>query len=340
MNQLKQITGILVFAILLAFTSCTKNERSTTKPVEPTFNSNIPSFPDLSLHLVQREYQKKSSSRSESMTFEEYLEQRLIELYPEKAYEGMLDESQEEMKKFEADYQVYLDQLQTYEEENNLESTFTGEDPAPEFINSEIEFDFLDMTKEEISEYNSLEALLEGDTISRDDLDSLLGQGDSRFIVEAALITAAVVSGYSIWRVRLAKRRAEAKTAEFYPGGLAGSGRKGDAFRHCYVSMLLRKYLSRPGASIVMTTYEIIKPNDYPMDTYMDYHNNKVGRHTRYKVFDGGDKKWEDWAINTKIWINTTNSKVKKSWTTSTSKSTVKSQEKAVSDYSYIYYLN
>lgn len=56
-----------------------------------------------------------------------------------------------------------------------------------------------------------------------------------------------------------------------------------------------------------------------------------------YPVFNG---KIEFWAINTRVWINTTNSKVKKSWTTSTSKSTVKSEERAVSDYSYVYYLN
>ena len=78
----------------------------------------------------------------------------------------------------------------------------------------------------------------------------------------------------------------------------------------------------------------------------MDYHNNKVGRNTKYWTFRGKyikDRyKWELWVERTANWVNkTSNGVLKSSWNDDNlDKSTVKKEEAKVSDYKFIYYKN
>lgn len=163
-------------------------------------------------------------------------------------------------------------------------------------------------------------------------------------LVVGILITAAAATGYAIWRVVQSKERAEAKTNDpnFFKNK-AGSGQIGDAFRHIYVSMLLRRYITRVGSATVMGGYEFFHPNPHKRDTYMDKHNNKVGRHTQYWTFRGKyirDRyKWELWAERARNWVKNTNNGVFMDWyETDPDKETAKSEEANVNNNKYLYY--
>jgi hypothetical protein len=94
-----------------------------------------------------------------------------------------------------------------------------------------------------------------------------------------------------------------------------------------------------------MSGYEKINKNPNARDTYMDLHNNKVGRHTKYWTFRGKyfkDRyKWELWASRAKNWVNISSNAVFKNWYESNpNKADAKSEEALVNDYKYIYYKN
>lgn len=84
--------------------------------------------------------------------------------------------------------------------------------------------------------------------------------------------------------------------------------------------------------------YETSNPNA-PCDKYMDWHNNYVGRVTKYDDFRISTN-WETWGVKVKNFIDNSNNGIKMNWNTSTPKATVKKQEKKASDTKYIYWKN
>jgi hypothetical protein len=77
----------------------------------------------------------------------------------------------------------------------------------------------------------------------------------------------------------------------------------------------------------------------------MDFHNNKIGRHTKYRDLKTSGN-WEDWATSVKNWINKGSSGNRKNgvdmdWETSQpNKATCESDRDAVGYNKYIYYIN
>ena len=319
MKNLVQLVIATLFATI--FLSCDKQDNLSeylTLPVEPIFKSELPAFPALSVHIVQREYEHVKSDGFKkngiALTLEEYLEKRLIELYPETAYEGMLEQAKQEMVYYKTEYEKYLFELNAYHAANGSDTLPVYIDEYREFTTLEAEIEFMEMTDKEIELFLKYEAIASSVVpASRELLDSLTNSTGGEFNLKSGiinptlLVSAAIIAGYSTWRVLQSRDRAEDKTKEFYPGK-SGAGQKGDAFRHIYVSVLLRHYITQLGSWAVMGTYETLNPNEHARDTYMDYHNNSVGRASQYWTFRGhyinDMSKWEKWATNAKNWAN------------------------------------
>ena len=349
-NKIKFFSYLLFFSILIttfSITSCNKQvediEQEVLIPEEPIFEVELPSFPSWISHVLQREFYYKKNQKATNLNYYEYIESRLIELYPEVAYEGMLEEAKVSIEQFKIDYQIYEEQLKKYYIANNLDITELEEDNYQEFTTLEDEIIYMDMTEDEIILFKELEKIATRKIpISRNEIENYTSKGGGGgILVVSFMSSAAVIAGYSVWRVIQSRNRAESKTSSFYSN--VGPGRKADAFRHIYVSVLLRRYITRPGAHLVMNTYERINPND-TKNKYMDLHNNKVGRHTKYWTFRGSyirDKyKWELWATRAKNWVNnSSNSLYYSNWRTA-SDATIISQENSASDYKYIYFQN
>lgn len=311
-------------------------------PIQPVFQTRLPSFHAITFHILQREYAHKFANGETTLFEGEYLERRLIELYPEKAFEGMYDQAKAEMAINIANYEEYLSKLRLYEVSNGMEPSIKDEEIYRPFTTLNDEINYLQMTEDEIEEFNRYEALATSEKpITREQLESLLNLR-SGVIVYVAIGTAAAITGYSVWRVYQSRNRAENKASSLFPG-LTDAGKIGDAFRHIYVSVLLRNYLTIVGAWAVMGTYEIVNPNDHARDTYMDYHNNAVGRYYEYWTFRGsywgdyGD--WEEWAENAMEWVDNLNNGVYMDWQlTNPDADTAEYEEDEVDDYKYIYY--
>ena len=93
-------------------------------------------------------------------------------------------------------------------------------------------------------------------------------------------------------RILFSKLRAESASASYCPGLDPGDTRR-DAFRHVYVNVMLRRYCSGPIAKIVMDVNEW--GNGVWGARMMDYHNNTLGRETRYEHFRG-HWFWDRWS--------------------------------------------
>tara|TARA_B110000003_G_scaffold133975_1_gene135947 strand:+ start:111 stop:1190 length:1080 start_codon:yes stop_codon:yes gene_type:complete len=358
---MKKVKKLILLPLVLFMFSCDKEFENTPNvvgidpPTEPVFRSETPMFPVSSMHIIQREYVNLTSNQERSTTAtssDEYIEQRLIELYPELAYEGIINDSKQELEKFEDEYSQYLIELNNYYLSIGADSLIEEEQDYREFTSVEDEIEFMQMTEAEIEEFLQLENFAKSKKlVNREQLDDLMFssalpndnvvQQKSGTLLIGTLIVAAI--GYPFSRIIQSRNRAESKTIEFFENNKE-AGQKGDAFRHIYVSMLLRRYITRAGSSIVMSGYEVLSPNPNARDTYMDLHNNKVGRHTKYWTFRGKyfkDRyKWELWASRAKNWVNSSSNAVLKSdwYDSNPNKADAKREEALVSDYKYIYY--
>lgn len=344
---MKKIIIFIPIVLLLITYSC-KKEQSLKMPIEPDLVINTPNFPALAIHIIQREWVNNENKLKNSgvTDLDTYIEQRLMELYPETAYIGMLKDAREEAEEFKSEYNQYLTDLKAYEIQNGIDYVEI-EDVYQPFTTLEAEIELTNMTEEEIKLFNEYEKYAKSLVpIDRETLDSLLninylkgGIINPTWLISAAGI---VIAGYDIWRVLQARNRAEQKTTEFYPT-LGGPGRKGDAFRHMYVSMHLRRYLTEVASYLVMTGYEVFTSNP-PRDEIMDLHNNKVGRHNKYSLFRGdywGDlNDWEQWAINVRNFVNVSSNGQDMLWEDpySPTKQEAKDDEAQVSNNKYIYW--
>ncbi len=326
------------------------------KPVCPVFTTDIPSFHTIVLHILQREYYHYSEKGSINMELGEYMESRLLELYPEIAYKGMYKKAIVEMDNNIKKYKQYLADLRLYEESKGIMSSrILEEETYQEYTTIEAEIEFLQMNDDEISEFMMYEKIATAETpISRKDLELLLNS-KSGVLLYSVMGTAAAITGYSVWRTYQSRNRAESKTEEFF-AGKTDNGEIGDAFRHIYVSVLLRNYLTVIGSWAVMSTYETIHPNPHARDTYMDYHNNAVGRYYEYWTFRGNYwsdyGKWKKWATKTRDWVeelivgwniyyNGINMELFYKWKSSDPDSeTAKENEEDINNHNYIYYVN
>lgn len=319
----------------------------------PILSCNLPIFPFEVLYVVCKEYESVEDGTSAKSTYKnrqilsytksEYAESRLIDLYPDKAYVGIVEDSQDFYDSVVNIYNSY-----PYLEE----STGYGingvdlPDEELEFVSHENEAIVLNMTVNETSILESMNNLARMRSFATlNDIFNASGKTQSlseKFDLVTFGMIAVMVGTYIYQRALLCAQRAETKALAYYGESdgngviVVKSGTDGDAFKHVFVNVMLRRYLTQPLAYLIMDVYyENANPN-VPCHTYMDWHNNCVGRKTKYSTFRIGNN-WETWGVNVKNYINNTNNGVYKSWTDSTPKKTVKKEEKDVDDKKYIY---
>ncbi|MGB0431957.1 MAG: DUF6973 domain-containing protein [Bacteroidia bacterium] len=324
----------------------------TIPPDDPIYQSSVPLFSILTYHLIWREYDLLSINGSP--TWHDYLEARLIELYPENAYVGMVQEDLNNFSIFLADFELYTQDWIDYELAigTPLDSISDTTDNLHSFVSLADEISYLDMSGQEVLKRNYYDSLVLNDTITRSRLDSLVDDLDSAVWKKkaskgkiAAYVALGAVSPKTLFRVIVAEQRTYQKTDYYYNQGKNGAvGEKSDAFKHIFVSMQLRNYCGRVWATIIMSGYEKIEKNGTAHERQMDLHNNKIGRHTKYSHFNLGTS-WNTWANRTRTWINATHSSgtskngIDVDWENSTpNKSTCKDERASIGSKTYIYY--
>ncbi len=363
---------IYIFALVVfVLTSCNKNEvemkQNNQEPAPPVCTSKLPRFPAEVLFVLGREYETIKDGTSEKvsaqkintaisnidkMTLNQYVENRLIELYPEEAYVGLANDMEVEGLQTMEEYENYLAQLKLYE--LSIGVVTDTEPPTPEFTSIEDEIVLMRMTQEEETSYRKLNSLaIRSDFATLDDFNDILyntrsSNGNQKVSKVAwGWITAAgivVLGTYAVIRAKICKERAENKQVEFYGGtGITlNSGTQNDAFKHIYVSMMLRRYLSEPAAWAIMDLYWENANENKPCDKYMDLHNNYLGRHSKYWTFRGhwlsDMHNWELWGERVKTFVNTSSNASKKTWTLTTIESTVKAERNSTNKSNYIYW--
>lgn len=78
------------------------------KPEEPEFvQGNLPYFPAIAFHIIEREYEFRKNDEGFNFTYLEYVEERLLQLYPESAYVGMMNVAQVQTDLNMTNYNIY-----------------------------------------------------------------------------------------------------------------------------------------------------------------------------------------------------------------------------------------
>ena len=338
---MKKRFNIVALCLLLLF-SCSKDV-SVEPLLEPNFKTDLPTFPLHYLYIIVREYEYSKQTNSFNPNKAEYIENRLIELFPSKAYKGIYNDALYEANSYLQNYNDYSESVVSFNESMGiLDSSFIDDEYRP-FTSYDDEILYLQLSDEEIQSFDVLDAIALA-YLNKNQLDSVFSM-PNRFWTNGIsatpfVIPLAFIVKYSIFRIMQSKMRAEIKTEHFYYDELA-HGSKSDAFRHIFVSMHLRRYLGRAGSSMVMSSYEYLNPNPNDRDKYMDLHNNVIGRATKYWTFRGSYLKnrydWELWAHNTKKFIDNTNNGVNMDWALNKNINHKKEVDN-VSSKKYIYY--
>lgn len=278
---------LILSLLLLCFASC-RTQQPTTKTVPPTTSQAdttvIPLLPAEAIYIIGQEYlaihdsasakyhtPRAAQVRRDSTTMAEYLDQRLAELYPDRAYPG------------------YVAKVSRW-----AEMLIRREMPASATIRSDIgaelphaanaaESALMELTPEEKARLTLLNTLArQASFADRTALDTL--HTDSFEEEHLALTIMLWYGPRMFYRVMQSKARAE-HLARHYYGENTNSGKRGDAFKHIYVNTLLRQYTGRLMSWLVMDVYwENANPNA-PCDHFMDLHNNQIGRNSHYHLF-------------------------------------------------------
>ena len=208
------MTGIVVMAIaIITMTGCedttSSNNESIGIPQSPSSELTQPKFPALAMHIVYREFinrhpEIKTLDELEEQ-FPSYLEDRLIELYPEDAYTGMVEEGKSEIEALKADYEQYSSDLEQYNKYNLFKTVddSTGDDEEwPEDYNDEMganmdyipileqEIDSLQMTEEEIQLWLDIENFVNdttGGLAKKADIDRFILAKTNSWITNALI---------------------------------------------------------------------------------------------------------------------------------------------------------
>lgn len=331
----------------------------TNDSIAPMISSNLPVFPCEVLYVVNKEYEMVADGLSAKTTYHgvpilsyqqpEYVELRLIELYPDLAYVGIMEDSQNFYDSVSIIFNDYLNNIQGIEAPRWVAGIEGDKENLP-YISDENEMEILEMTETERNtfiQYNNLAKMRDFATLN----DIFKVGGKDRLLQESKVdwvticcicaIATAFYCAYVYYRALMCQNMSISKTRLYYGENLPG-GVIGDAFRHVSVSVLLRWYLSEFKAYLIMDIAweRILSPDNPPCDSQMDLHNNHVGRHGKYYDFRIGSE-WEAWMINVKNFIdNPDQNGAYKNWDNSTSWWTAYWGRVATSGSKYIYYKN
>ena len=346
---------LLLLLIILLLVGCVSQrrrikggERYESETIIERDTTIVPIFDPAVLYVLAREYEGEQDTLR---SMGEYVEERLIELYPERAYRGMMSKMADATMSYLQD----VSRLPQYR--TNTIDGLTMSSPNEVYFNSvsdSAEVELMQMTEAEASIFWDLNALADAENKVRLADFNSISAFDSEWGLKTVLMGDEIpyiakeewamsfvsmgVASSTIYRVLQSKARAEYVARHFYHANTS-YGKRGDAYKHIFVNLLLRRYTTSRIAWLVMDVYWERASINSPCDNVMDFHNNLVGREYQYNNLLGGRDDWRKWAYNLRDFIDdTTHNAEFMNWRLDTPSLIVNEEEKKVSPNKYIYW--
>ena len=367
---MKPIYIIILLSIVSIFYSC-KTKKVVKAPVVVEENvpqadtTLIPSFPSEVLYVLTREYESVWDStrekydtkeaeyiRNNNVPIKEYMEYRLITLFPDLAYVGLLDKIENKAKQmlpsmskvmpsFRSQDGYYMPSfaekvdLERVSDENEIKKLYLSYSEQDVFEKMNALADTSSFV--ELEEIRNIEV---NDSIWN--IDKKLSEDSVPYYMKESMLISMLTSGlgsHVFFRIMQSKSRATYVAEFFYPG-LTKDGRKGDAYKHLYVNTMLRNYVGPVMAWLIMDIYWENAASNAPCDMIMDLHNNHVGRNSRYRDLRGSEySQWVDWAYNVKSFVeDTTRNAQYHNWNKEIPLLVIKEEESKSNDRLYLYW--
>ena len=367
---MKPIYIILFVFLLFGFYSC-KTKKVVENPVAveevlPQADTTlIPSFPSEVLYVLTREYESVWDStrekynteeaeyiRENNIPIKEYMEQRLVTLFPSLAYVGLLDKIENRAKEMLPNVSKVMPSLRS---QDGYYMPSFAEKVNLERLSDENEVTNLYLSYSEQNIFRRLNALADTSSFveleeiteiqvkdSLWNIDKKLSEDSVSYYMKESALISMLTSGlgsHVFFRIMQSKARATYVAEFFYPG-LTKDGRKGDAYKHLYVNTMLRNYVGSIMAWLVMDVYWENAASNAPCDMVMDLHNNYVGRNSRYRDLRGAENtQWVDWAYNVKSFVeDTTRNAQYHNWNKEIPLLVIKEEESKSNDRLYLYW--
>ena len=224
----------LLLPLFLLLVGCrTQNTLPTRGGMGVSFTPDttaLPSFPAEALYVLGAQWEADTLLQAD-MTIAEYIEQELIRLYPEKAYQGYMQRLCATADRL----LVSSAQRPTLFAPKQQEIRFAhGQSPSGtlyailDSLSVDEELQVLELTPQEEADWQQLQALAHSNQpLTRETFDTL---NIEFFDEENILLTLLLWRGPRIfYRILQSKARAE-KLASYYYGEATNNGRPGDAF--------------------------------------------------------------------------------------------------------------
>ena len=338
---------ILWIILCLALVGCRTQQLSPLPiaNVPSPDTTALPSFPAEALYVLGAQWEADSLLQQE-LSIADYIEQELMRLYPERAYNGYINK----LYSITDRLLVSSPQRPTLFAPKQQEIRFAhSQSPCGtlyailDSLSLNEELQVLELTPQEQADWQRLQALAHSkQPLTREAFDTL---NIEFFDEENILLTLLLWRGPRLfYRVLQSKARAE-KLAYYYYGEATNNGRPGDAFKHIYVNVLLRTYVGDWLSHAIMDIFWEWKSPNAPCDHFMDLHNNIIGRQTRYEDFTTLDtqcnadmRHWLQWAENVQHFVQDSVNGHRQSWDKETPTFIVEPAAEKVSDTQYIYW--
>ena len=347
---------IYIIVMALSLVSCHTMRVKNTTPTITADTTLLPTFPAEVLYVLGAQWEADTLLQKQT-PIDTYIEQRLIDLYPEKAYKGYVrkvcNTVDQLIKQNEHRPTLYIPKRSELSFTTPLKDTKSeaGKFHKREcsdlylYLDSlpmEQELAILELTPTERSEWEKLQTLIRHPKfLTRESFDSLQ---ISSFEEENLLLTVLLWRGPRMfYRIMQSKSRAE-KLAYYYYGDATNNGRPGDAFEQIYENVLLPTYYVEWMYHAVVDQFWEWKSPNAPCDHYMDLHNNIIGRQSRYNDFTAAEegcdnsRHWLQWAENVQSYIQDSINGDKQNWDKETPTFIVEPAAEKVSAYQYIYW--
>lgn len=374
----KIILFLLLICVVLAgckpklvLQETTLNVNTTLEPAQNEMEITIENFmfPSDVLYVISREFELIHDSTSlksqtpeakkmlpANMSFQNYMEKRLVELYPNKAFKGMMADFCLE----KASGLAFLDSRLSLPENSELvnikSSQMAKNEPFYLFISIEDEMDFMDMNERERSKYLALNELATNENFAKisdfnnikeafDSIPPNLDSDDLSFFLEENVFLSGILfasgGAYIAYRVKQNKERAVQMAQKHYPDNIS-CGKKGDAFKHLTISMLLKRYLTEEMSYLILDLFWENRGNNSPCDKHMDLHNNHVGRVTKYSTFRGNENPydWKKWIKNIHNFVENEYNAIEKPWNKEIIEYVIEKDTKTSNKSKYIFWNN
>lgn len=367
---MKPIYIIILLSIVSIFYSC-KTKKVVKAPVVVEENvpqadtTLIPSFPSEVLYVLTREYESVWDStrdkydtkeaeyiRNNNVPIKEYMEYRLITLFPDLAYVGLLDKIENKAKQMLPSMSKVMP---SFRSQDGYYMPSFAEKVDLERVSDENEIKKLYLSYSEQDVFEKMNALADASSFveleeirnievndSIWNIDKKLSEDSVPYYMKESMLISMLTSGlgsHVFFRIMQSKARATYVAEFFYPG-LTKDGRKGDAYKHLYVNTMLRNYVGPVMAWLIMDIYWENAASNAPCDMIMDLHNNHVGRNSRYRDLRGPENtQWVDWAYNVKSFVeDTTRNAQYHNWNKEIPLLVIKEEESKSNDRLYLYW--